>query len=100
MHGWKLYTMVGGLLAVDAAILTAWQLRDPLERRVEIFPLENPRHHDDDVHIRPELEHCESEHNTVWLGEQIFNIGYNVEIYNRLPLSGLDVFTLHLFLNV
>ncbi|XP_028170438.1 gamma-aminobutyric acid type B receptor subunit 1 isoform X1 [Ostrinia furnacalis] len=68
MHGWKLYTMVGGLLVVDAALLTAWQLRDPLQRRVEIFPLEAPRHHDDDVHIRPELEHCESEHNTVWLG--------------------------------
>ncbi|XP_049887183.1 gamma-aminobutyric acid type B receptor subunit 1 [Pectinophora gossypiella] len=68
MHGWKLYTMVGGLLAVDAALLTAWQLRDPLQRRVEVFPLEAPRHHDDDVHIRPELEHCESEHNTVWLG--------------------------------
>ncbi|KAG6447591.1 hypothetical protein O3G_MSEX005066 [Manduca sexta] len=68
MHGWKLYTMVGGLLVVDAALLTAWQLRDPLQRRVEIFPLEAPRHHDDDVHIRPELEHCESKHNTVWLG--------------------------------
>ncbi|XP_026484387.1 gamma-aminobutyric acid type B receptor subunit 1 isoform X1 [Vanessa tameamea] len=68
MHGWKLYTMVGGLLVVDVALLTAWQLRDPLQRRVEIFPLEAPRHHDDDVHIRPELEHCESEHNTVWLG--------------------------------
>ncbi|XP_041973799.1 gamma-aminobutyric acid type B receptor subunit 1 [Aricia agestis] len=68
MHGWKLYTMVGGLLMVDVAILTAWQLRDPLQRRVEIFPLEAPSHNDDDVHIRPELEHCESEHNTVWLG--------------------------------
>nr|XP_034841362.1 gamma-aminobutyric acid type B receptor subunit 1 [Maniola hyperantus] len=68
MHGWKLYTMVGGLLAVDVALLTAWQIRDPLQRRVEIFPLEAPRHHDDDVHIRPELEHCESDHNTVWLG--------------------------------
>nr|XP_021201716.2 gamma-aminobutyric acid type B receptor subunit 1 isoform X1 [Helicoverpa armigera] len=68
IHGWKLYTMVGGLLVVDVALLTAWQLRDPLERRVETFPLEAPRHHDDDVHIRPELEHCESKHNTVWLG--------------------------------
>ncbi|XP_053601237.1 gamma-aminobutyric acid type B receptor subunit 1 isoform X2 [Plodia interpunctella] len=68
MHGWKLYTMVGGLLMVDVALLTAWQIRDPLQRRIELFPLEAPRHHDDDVHIRPELEHCESEHNTVWLG--------------------------------
>ncbi|XP_013144269.1 PREDICTED: gamma-aminobutyric acid type B receptor subunit 1 [Papilio polytes] len=68
VHGWKLYTMVGGLLVVDVVLLTAWQLRDPLQRRVETFPLEAPRHHDDDVHIRPELEHCESEHNTIWLG--------------------------------
>ncbi|GBP61571.1 Gamma-aminobutyric acid type B receptor subunit 1 [Eumeta japonica] len=67
-HGWKLYSIVGGLLAVDAALLGAWQIRDPLQRRVETFPLEAPRHNDDDVHIRPELEHCESEHNTVWLG--------------------------------
>lgn len=74
MHGWKLYTMVGGLLLVDITLLTAWQLRDPLQRRVEIFPLEAPRHHDDDVHIRPELEHCESEHNTVWLGKEYIAI--------------------------
>ncbi|XP_037963696.2 gamma-aminobutyric acid type B receptor subunit 1 isoform X2 [Plutella xylostella] len=67
-HGWKLYSMVGGLLALDACLLTAWQARDPLRRRVETFPLEAPRHHTDDVHIRPELEHCESEHNAVWLG--------------------------------
>ncbi|XP_063393215.1 gamma-aminobutyric acid type B receptor subunit 1 isoform X1 [Cydia fagiglandana] len=68
MHGWKLYTMVGGLLVVDATLLTTWQLRDPLQREVETFSLESPRHHDDDVHIRPELEHCESKNNTVWLG--------------------------------
>lgn len=61
--------MVGGLLALDACLLTAWQARDPLRRRVETFPLEAPRHHTDDVHIRPELEHCESEHNAVWLGQ-------------------------------
>ncbi|KAI8429731.1 hypothetical protein MSG28_000286 [Choristoneura fumiferana] len=73
MHGWKLYTMVGGLLVVDATLLTTWQLRDPLQRTVEIFSLESPRHHDDDVHIRPELEHCESKNNTVWLGKRITN---------------------------
>lgn len=71
MHGWKLYTMVGGLLVVDATLLTTWQLRDPLQRTVEIFSLESPRHHDDDVHIRPELEHCESKNNTVWLGKRM-----------------------------
>ncbi|KOB71155.1 GABA-B receptor type 1 [Operophtera brumata] len=67
LHGWKLFTMVGGLLVLDITLLSAWQIRDPLQRKVETFPLEAPRHNDDDVHIRPELEHCESEHNTIWL---------------------------------
>lgn len=69
MEPWKLYTMVSGLLAVDLVILLTWQLQDPLERRLETFPLEDPLQADDDVKIRPELEHCESINNSVWLGE-------------------------------
>ncbi|KAG5676270.1 hypothetical protein PVAND_006118 [Polypedilum vanderplanki] len=65
---WKLYTMVSGLLVVDIVILLTWQLQDPLERRLETFPLEDPISITDDVKIRPELEHCESENNAVWLG--------------------------------
>lgn len=61
--------MVSGLLAVDLVILLTWQLQDPLERRLETFPLEDPLQADDDVKIRPELEHCESINNSVWLGE-------------------------------
>lgn len=66
---WKLYTMVSGLLAVDLVILLTWQLQDPLQRRLETFPLEDPLSMYDDVKIRPELEHCESHNNSVWLGE-------------------------------
>ncbi|KAF6204850.1 hypothetical protein GE061_019013 [Apolygus lucorum] len=65
---WKLYTMVAGLLAVDLIFLLAWQIIDPLQRRIEVFPLEEPVSTDDDIKIRPELEHCESENNSVWLG--------------------------------
>lgn len=65
---WKLYTMVAGLLAVDFFILFFWQLYDPLQRTIEIFPLELPASMDDDIKIRPELEHCESANNNVWLG--------------------------------
>ncbi|EDS38916.1 GABA-B receptor [Culex quinquefasciatus] len=65
---WKLYTMVSGLLAVDLVILLTWQLQDPLQRRLETFPLEDPVSSNDDVKIRPELEHCESHNNSVWLG--------------------------------
>lgn len=66
---WKLYTMVSGLLVVDLIILLTWQLQDPLERRLETFPLEDPISISDDIKIRPELEHCESINNSVWLGE-------------------------------
>lgn len=59
--------MVTGLLVVDLILLLVWQLHDPLQRRVELFPLEDPMS-EDDIKIRPELEHCESQNNTVWLG--------------------------------
>ncbi|XP_055848859.1 gamma-aminobutyric acid type B receptor subunit 1 isoform X1 [Episyrphus balteatus] len=65
---WKLYTMVSGLLSVDLVILLAWQIFDPLQRILETFPLEDPISTTDDIQIRPELEHCESERNSMWLG--------------------------------
>ncbi|KOC66008.1 Gamma-aminobutyric acid type B receptor subunit 1 [Habropoda laboriosa] len=65
---WKLYTMVSGLLAVDIVQLVLWQVLDPLQRKMETFPLESPPFGDDDARIRPELEHCESIHNSIWLG--------------------------------
>ncbi|KAL3277313.1 hypothetical protein HHI36_012664 [Cryptolaemus montrouzieri] len=64
---WKLYSMVSGLLVIDFVIMIAWQLQDPLQRRVELFPLEDPEDAMDDSKIRPELEHCESRNNNVWL---------------------------------
>ncbi|XP_046398268.1 gamma-aminobutyric acid type B receptor subunit 1 isoform X3 [Ischnura elegans] len=67
-EGWKLYVMVGGFLFVDVALLLSWQLTDPPERGIEVFPLEDPLNTEDDIKIRPELEHCESQHSTVWLG--------------------------------
>ncbi|XP_012349209.1 gamma-aminobutyric acid type B receptor subunit 1 isoform X2 [Apis florea] len=65
---WKLYTMVSGLLAVDIVLLVCWQVLDPLQRKMESFSLESPPFGDDDARIRPELEHCESTHNNIWLG--------------------------------
>ncbi|XP_048517566.1 gamma-aminobutyric acid type B receptor subunit 1 isoform X2 [Dendroctonus ponderosae] len=64
---WKLYSMVSGLLVIDLFIMIPWQVIDPLQRRVELFPLEDPLEESDDSKIRPELEHCESHHNNVWL---------------------------------
>ncbi|KAL1138797.1 hypothetical protein AAG570_008859, partial [Ranatra chinensis] len=65
---WKLYSMVTGLLSLDIVLLLTWQLADPLQRRIEVFPLEDPTSIDDDIKIRPELEHCESDNNNIWLG--------------------------------
>lgn len=65
---WKLYSMVSGLLVFDFVVLLAWQLHDPLQRQIETFPLEDPDSVLDDSKIRPELEHCESQNNLVWLG--------------------------------
>ncbi|XP_055294979.1 gamma-aminobutyric acid type B receptor subunit 1 isoform X2 [Sitodiplosis mosellana] len=65
---WKLYTMVSVLLFVDLVILLLWQIIDPLQRRLETFPLEKPLLATDDIRISPELEHCESENQSIWLG--------------------------------
>ncbi|XP_076280332.1 gamma-aminobutyric acid type B receptor subunit 1 isoform X3 [Lasioglossum baleicum] len=65
---WKLYTMVSGLLTMDIVLLICWQVLDPLQRKMETFPLESSPFGDDDARIRPELEHCESAHNNIWLG--------------------------------
>lgn len=70
--------MVSGLLAVDLAILLTWQLQDPLERRLETFPLEDPVSTTDDVKIRPELEHCESQNNSIWLGNKFCLLSENI----------------------
>lgn len=64
--------MVSGLLIIDLVILITWQLSDPLQRRLETFPLEKPLSSVDDIRISPELEHCESENQSIWLGMFIF----------------------------
>lgn len=61
--------MLGGLLSVDIILLVTWHVVDPLRRKIEPFALELPPFGDEDAMIKPELEHCESEHNSLWLGE-------------------------------
>ncbi|XP_063590755.1 gamma-aminobutyric acid type B receptor subunit 1-like [Penaeus indicus] len=65
---WKLYVMVGSFVVVDVIVLGVWQGVDPQQRTLEVFPLEVPRDTVEDIKIKPELEHCESQHNTIWLG--------------------------------
>lgn len=42
---------------------------DPLKRDIQVFPLENPLNSNDDIKIRPELEHCKSENHNFWLSK-------------------------------
>ncbi|XP_030766510.1 gamma-aminobutyric acid type B receptor subunit 1 [Sitophilus oryzae] len=63
---WKLYSMVSGLLVIDIIIMLAWQIIDPLYRKIEMFPLEDPPEESDDSKIRPELEHCGTDNISVW----------------------------------
>lgn len=86
---WKLYSMVSGLLVIDFVIMLTWQLLDPLQRRIQTFPLEAPISALDDAQIRPELEHCESHNNNVWLSI--------VYAYKGLVLVSLKLYRTELF---
>lgn len=72
--------MVTGLLVIDLIILIVWQVLDPLQRKLESFPLEDPASLDDDIKIHPELEHCESNNNTVWLSESNIVVSYRLNL--------------------
>lgn len=61
--------MLSGLLSVDIILLVTWQVVDPLRRKIESFSLELPPFGDEDAMIKPELEHCSSEHYGLWIGE-------------------------------
>ncbi|XP_076343552.1 gamma-aminobutyric acid type B receptor subunit 1-like isoform X1 [Tachypleus tridentatus] len=68
LQSWKLYALVGFLFFLDILILIVWQATDPPKRKLEEFPLEDPEILDEDSKIQPELEHCESDSNAIWLG--------------------------------
>ncbi|KAK6195470.1 hypothetical protein SNE40_000895 [Patella caerulea] len=65
---WEIHVVIAVFLLFDVAILTVWQIMDPLQRKLQFFPLENPINTEDDIKLLPQLEHCHSEHLSVWLG--------------------------------
>jgi len=65
---WKLWSMVGCLVAVDAVFVAVWQLVDPLKKEKIEFDLEPSDDEDDDVEYRPEIWVCRSDYQNVWLG--------------------------------
>merc|ERR1719412_449894 len=65
---WKLWVAVSGLLSLDLALLIIWFAVDPLVRQVHNFPKIPSENPEEDVEIQPQMEHCKSQHHTVWLG--------------------------------
>ncbi|KAK0053837.1 gamma-aminobutyric acid type B receptor subunit 1 [Biomphalaria pfeifferi] len=65
---WELFTVLGILILLDIGVLTAWQVLDPLQRKLETFARIQPTNTEDDIELRPQLEHCHSENLNIWLG--------------------------------
>jgi len=63
-----LYLLVATLVGIDVVYLSIWTLVDPMLRTIETFQAELPLDTTEDIKIKPELEHCESVHNNIWLG--------------------------------
>ena len=59
------------LLSLDVIVLVTWQVIDPLKRELDSFPHEKPQDITMDIEIKPQLEHCRSEHVNIWLGRHI-----------------------------
>ncbi|XP_022255170.1 gamma-aminobutyric acid type B receptor subunit 2-like [Limulus polyphemus] len=64
---YKLFMVVGVLMMIDVAILTTWQIIDPFYRRTSLGP-PMPSTKKKDVVIIPEMEFCQSEKMTIFLG--------------------------------
>ena len=64
-----MYTVLGILLSLDVIVLVTWQVIDPSYRELESFPHEKPQDTAVDIEIKPQLEHCSSQHLNIWLGK-------------------------------
>ncbi|XP_022693376.1 gamma-aminobutyric acid type B receptor subunit 2-like [Varroa jacobsoni] len=62
---YKLFMVVGVFLLLDIIILTTWQVVDPFYREVKRGDAVTS---DDDIAVVPEMEYCQSEHMTIFLG--------------------------------
>ncbi|KAG8199600.1 hypothetical protein JTE90_009436 [Oedothorax gibbosus] len=64
---YKLFMVVGVLVMIDVIILTTWQIIDPFYRKTTTGqPLPSPEN--EDIEIIPELEFCQSNNMTIFLG--------------------------------
>jgi len=65
---WKLWSMVGCLVAVDVVFVTIWQIVDPLKKEINAFDTIPSDNLDEDVEYQPEIWVCRSDYHNVWLG--------------------------------
>jgi len=65
---WKLWSMVGCLVAVDAVFVSIWQIVDPLKKEITAFDTIPSDNEDEDVEYQPEIWVCRSDYHNVWLG--------------------------------
>lgn len=56
-----------GLISIDVLVLVAWVCIDALDRKLVPLQLEDPDDNKKDIKIRPIMEHCNSEHQNIWL---------------------------------
>ena len=66
---WKLWFAVGCLLVTDIILLVIWTAVDPLSRVVHNFEKEPSLDPEEDIEIQPQLEHCKSNHHSIWMGK-------------------------------
>ncbi|XP_065572000.1 gamma-aminobutyric acid type B receptor subunit 2-like isoform X2 [Artemia franciscana] len=64
---YKLFMVVGILLAVDMAIMITWQVIDPFYRETKTLD-PYPDTSNEDIEITPENEYCKSHHMTIFVG--------------------------------
>jgi len=65
---WKLWSMVGCLVAVDVLFVSIWQIVDPLKKKITEFDTIPSDNEDEDVEYQPEIWVCRSDYHNVWLG--------------------------------
>ena len=70
----ELFVVLITILIIDLIILTTWQVIDPMYRDLEIFDLEPSPTTEHDIMLRPQLEHCNSKNNSIWLGMHFVDI--------------------------
>lgn len=64
LSDWWMLAMVGGIVLIDVALLTAWEVADPLIWELHNFTEKRPTEY---IIIKPTLNTCSARYLTIWL---------------------------------